>query len=90
MIPCFVLPISRLPDVAQKTICTQNVAMDVTFNLKYVPAFFYPEKSTKKCQNPIDAFFLGHPVAYAIEGGILNIKCLLIRYEENNKILHFI
>ena len=39
LIPCIVLPKSRLPNVAQKTTCTQNVAMDVTFHLRYVPAF---------------------------------------------------
>ena len=39
MIPCFVLPISRLPNIAQKTTCTQNEAMVVTFHLRYVPAF---------------------------------------------------
>ena len=38
-IPCIVLPISWLPDISQKTTCTQNVPMDVTFHLKYVPAF---------------------------------------------------
>ena len=31
LIPHFVLHISRLPDIAQKTACTQNEAMDVTF-----------------------------------------------------------
>ena len=39
LIPCIVLPKSRLPNVTQKTTCTQNVAMDVTFHLRYVPAF---------------------------------------------------
>ena len=39
MIPCFVLPISRLPDIAQKTTCTQNEAIDVTFQMKYVLVF---------------------------------------------------
>ena len=38
LIPCIVLPISRLPDIEQKTICTQNVPMDVTFHLRYVLA----------------------------------------------------
>ena len=37
-IPCIVLPISRLPYIAQKTNCTENVPMDVSFNLRYVPA----------------------------------------------------
>jgi len=36
--PHFVLHISRLPDIAQKTDCTQNEAMDVTFQMKYVSA----------------------------------------------------
>ena len=36
---CIVLPISQLPDIAQKTNCTQNVPLDVTFHLRYVPAF---------------------------------------------------
>ena len=39
LIPCIVLPISRLPNIAQKTICTQNVPTDVTFHLRYVQAF---------------------------------------------------
>ena len=39
LIPCIVMPKSRLPDVAPKTNCTQNVAMDVIFHLRYVPAF---------------------------------------------------
>ena len=38
LILCIVLPIYRLPDIAQKTACTQNVPMDVTFHLRYVPA----------------------------------------------------
>ena len=38
-IPNFVLLISRLPDIAQKTACTQNEAMDLTFQMKYVLAF---------------------------------------------------
>ena len=38
-IPHFVLLISRLPDIAQKTACTRNEAMDVTFQMKYVLAF---------------------------------------------------
>ena len=38
-IPHFVLLISRLPDIAQKTTCTRNEAMDVTFQIKYVLAF---------------------------------------------------
>ena len=38
-IPHFVLLISQLPDIAQKTACTQNEAMDVTFQMKYVLAF---------------------------------------------------
>ena len=33
------MPISQLPDLTQKTTCTQNVAMDVTFHLRYVPVF---------------------------------------------------
>ena len=39
LIPNIALPISQLPDLTQKTTCTQNVAMDVTFHLRYVPAF---------------------------------------------------
>ena len=39
LIPHFVLHISRLPDIAQKTACTQNEAMDVTFQMKYVSTF---------------------------------------------------
>ena len=38
-LPDIVLPIPWLPDITQKTNCTQNVAMDVTFHLRYVPAF---------------------------------------------------
>ena len=37
-IPHFVLLISRLPDIAQKSTYTQNVPMNVTFHLRYVPA----------------------------------------------------
>ena len=37
LIPCIVLPISRLHDIAQKTTCTQNVPADVIFHLRYVP-----------------------------------------------------
>ena len=37
LIPCIVLPVSQLPNIAQKT--TQNVPMDVTFQLRYAPAF---------------------------------------------------
>ena len=33
------MPISHLPNIAQKTNCTQNVPIDVIFHLKYVPAF---------------------------------------------------
>ena len=40
LIPCIVLPIPQLPDIAQRTTCTQNVRMDVTFHLRYVPAFY--------------------------------------------------
>ena len=39
LIPCIVMPKSRLPDVAPKTNCTQNVAMGVIVHLRYVPAF---------------------------------------------------
>ena len=39
VIPYILLPISWLPNVTQKTTCTQNAAMDVPFNLGYVPAF---------------------------------------------------
>ena len=39
LIPCIVLPLSQLPDIAQKTNCTQNVPMDVIFHLRYAPAF---------------------------------------------------
>ena len=39
LIPRIVLPKSWLLNVAQKTTCTQNVAMVVTFYLRYVPAF---------------------------------------------------
>ena len=39
LIPNFVLLISQLPDIAQKTACTQNEAMDPTFQMKYVLAF---------------------------------------------------
>ena len=38
-IPNFVLLISRLPDIAQKTACTRNEALDVTFQMKYVLVF---------------------------------------------------
>ena len=38
-IPHFVLLISRLPDIAQKTACTRNEAMDVAFQMKYVSVF---------------------------------------------------
>ena len=30
---------SQLPDITQKTTCTQNVPMNVTFHLRYVQAF---------------------------------------------------
>ena len=33
MIPCIVLPISQLHNTAQRTACTQNVPIDVTFHL---------------------------------------------------------
>ena len=36
LIPGIVLPLSQLPDIAQKTTYTQNVHMDVTFHLRYV------------------------------------------------------
>ena len=39
LIACIVMPKSRLHDVAQKTTWTQNLAMDVTFHLRYVQAF---------------------------------------------------
>ena len=39
LIPDFVLLVSRLPDIAQKTACTQNEAINVTFQIKYVSAF---------------------------------------------------
>ena len=39
LIVLIVLPISQLLDIAQKTICTQYVTMDVTFHLGFVPAF---------------------------------------------------
>ena len=39
LILSIVLPISQLPDIAQKATCTQNEPMDVTFRLRYVPAF---------------------------------------------------
>ena len=35
-IPHIVLLISRLPDIAQKTACTRNEPMGVTFQIKYV------------------------------------------------------
>ena len=38
LIPCIVLSISWPPDIPQKTNCTQNVHMDVTFHLRYVTA----------------------------------------------------
>ena len=39
LIPHNVWPIFRLPNVTQKTTCIQNVTIDVTFHLRYVPAF---------------------------------------------------
>ena len=33
LIPCIVLPISRLPDIAQGTACTKNVPRNPTFHL---------------------------------------------------------
>ena len=38
-IPHFVLLISQLPDIPQKSACTQNEAMDGTFQMKYVSFF---------------------------------------------------
>ena len=39
IIPHFVLLISRHPDIAQKSACIRNEAMDVTFQMKYVSVF---------------------------------------------------
>ena len=39
LILSIVLPISQLPDIAQKATCTQNEPIDVTFRLRYVLAF---------------------------------------------------
>ena len=33
LIPCIVLPISRLPDIARRIACTQNVPISVTLHL---------------------------------------------------------
>ena len=38
-IPCIVFSISWFPDIPQKATCTQNVTMDVIFDLRYGPAF---------------------------------------------------
>ena len=34
LIPGILLPESQLPDIAKKTTCTQNIPMDVTFDLR--------------------------------------------------------
>ena len=39
LIPNFVLLVSRLPNIVQKTACTRNEDMVVTFQMKYVSAF---------------------------------------------------
>ena len=38
LIPNIFLPISKLPNITQKTICTHNIPMDVSFHLKYATA----------------------------------------------------
>ena len=39
LIPCFILLISRLLNIVQKSFCTPDEAMDLTFPMNYVPAF---------------------------------------------------
>ena len=39
LMPNIALPICQLPDLTKKPTCTQNVDIDVTFHLRYVPAF---------------------------------------------------
>ena len=59
--PNIVLPISKLPNIAQKTICTHNIPLDVTFILKYVTALYINcsrKNQAKTAQNPNVAFFL--------------------------------
>ena len=63
LIPHFVLHISRLPDIAQKTACTQNEAMDVTFQMKYALAFYSSMHVTREIKQILGgAFFFIHPV----------------------------
>ena len=40
-IPKFILLISRLTDIIQKCFCTSDLAMDPTFQVKYVPSFYH-------------------------------------------------
>ena len=37
----FDLLIYRLPDIIQKSFCTRDGAMDLTFQINYVPAFWH-------------------------------------------------
>ena len=63
-IPYIVLPLYRLPDVTQKTTCTQNVALDVTFHLRYVSAFnnVYILSNPWKTAKILFMRFFKHPV----------------------------
>ena len=40
MLPHFDLHISQLPDIVQKSVCTSDGAMDLTFQMSNVPAVY--------------------------------------------------
>ena len=63
MIPHIVLLISQLPDIVQKSFCTPDGAMDLTFQMNYVPAFW---QATRKITQKRRCIFFCHPLCLSV------------------------
>ena len=60
------MPISRIPNIVQQRFCTPDKAMDPTFLMKYVLAF-YDVYNRRYLAKTAVHFFSGHPVVISLE-----------------------
>ena len=86
LIPYFILLISRLPNIVQKSFCTPDKAMDPTFPMNYALA----REIKKKMQH----IFSGHPVLSIMNPNSFIIYCIFyilykISFIIHNRILCF-
>ena len=72
--PNIVLPISQLPNIAQKTICTHNIPLDVNFHLKALQINCSRRNQAKTAHNPNVAFF--QDTLYLISDTFYLILCI--------------